>query len=68
MAFIVQTYQPETSIPASITIERRENALEIALQLSEHGQVGVKIIGDGRIYYPAEFSLTIDVQEFLPFR
>ena len=43
MAFIVQTYhQMElTAEVATITIEGREDALETALALSDHGDVGV---------------------------
>jgi hypothetical protein len=59
MAFIVQTYAMDTGGGASMTIERREDALETALCLIERGGVGVKIIGDGRIYNAAEFSLTV---------
>jgi hypothetical protein len=66
MVFIVQALKTRTLVAASRTIERREDALEIALQMTERGEVGVRIIGDGRIYNPAEFSLTIDLQEFLP--
>jgi hypothetical protein len=66
MAFIVQTYQPKTSVPTSITIERRDDALKTARHLAERGHVGVRIIGDGRIYSPAEFSLTVETPVFLP--
>jgi hypothetical protein len=68
MAFIVQAHQSDSSYPASITIERREDALETALQMNERGEVGVRIIGDGRIYNPAEFSETVAVAPFIPFR
>lgn len=65
MAFIVQAHQSDIIDPASIAIERREDALEMALRMAESGQVGVRIIGDGRIYNPAEFSQTVAHQEFL---
>jgi hypothetical protein len=65
MAFIVQAYPAESDCLGSITIERREDALETALLLSEQGRTAVRIIGDGRIYNPAEFSLTVGFQEFL---
>ena len=68
MAYIVQMHQADLTAPASVTIERREDALETALQMIEHGQVAVRIIGDGRIYSAAEFSLTIGHQEFVPSR
>jgi hypothetical protein len=66
VAFIVQAYPAESGGPGSITIERREDALETALLLSDQGKVAVRIIGDGRIYNTAEFSLTVEFQEFLP--
>ena len=66
MAFIVQTYHLTAEV-AKITIEGREDALETALALSDHGHVGVRIIGDGRIYNPAEFSLTIPIAEHIEF-
>jgi hypothetical protein len=68
MAYIIQAYQPEDTAPTSITIEGREDALETALLLLEEGKVGVRIIGDGRIYNPAEFSLTVALEAFIPGR
>jgi hypothetical protein len=67
MAFIIQMFGADFS-PASITIERREDALETALHLADRGHVGVRIVGDGRIYNPAEFSLTVAMEPFIPAR
>jgi hypothetical protein len=55
MAYIVQADEPGRTA-ASVTVAGREEALAIARNWVKSGQTGVKIIGDGRIYLPAEFE------------
>jgi hypothetical protein len=63
MAFIVQALQiKESEDGASMIIADRQDALETALRLSEDGHVAVRIIGDGRIYNPTEFALTVPAE------
>lgn len=59
MAYIVKSHHEDLSAPASVTIQLREDALATALLMTEQGQVTVRIIGDGRIYSPAELSLIV---------
>ena len=63
MAFIVQGYSDDDLTHVSLTIERRTDALETAFQMVERGNAGVRIIGDGRIYNLAKFSVTIAAKE-----
>jgi hypothetical protein len=55
MAYIVQTDVPGNNA-ATVTVAEREEALAIARNWIKSGHTGVKIIGDGRIYLPAEFE------------
>jgi hypothetical protein len=55
MAYIVQTDVPGNNA-ATVTVAEREEALAIARNWIKSGYTGVKIIGDGRIYLPAEFE------------
>jgi len=58
MAYIVQANLPGDDA-ATITVLTREEALKTAVGWQEDGHAGVKIIGDGRMYTPEEFALTI---------
>jgi hypothetical protein len=59
MAFIVQANGPGDD-DASVTIQdRRREALATAVRWLDGKCSGVKIIGDGRVYTPEEFALTI---------
>jgi hypothetical protein len=55
MAYIVQADVPGNNA-ASVTIAEREKAFAIARNWIKSGYTGVKVIGDGRIYLPAEFD------------
>jgi hypothetical protein len=58
MAYIVLVDVSERDA-ASLTVARREEALSVAVGWLNEGRTGVKIIGDGRIYTPTEFAMTI---------
>jgi hypothetical protein len=55
MAYIVQADVPGNNA-ASVTIAEREKAFAIARNWIKSGYTCVKVIGDGRIYLPAEFE------------
>jgi hypothetical protein len=55
MAYIVQADEPGRTA-ASVTVAGREEAFAIARNWVKSGQTGVKVIGDGRIYLPAELE------------
>jgi hypothetical protein len=55
MAYIVQADVPGNNA-ASVTVAEREEAFAIARNWIKSGHTGVKVIGDGRIYLPAEFD------------
>jgi predicted kinase len=52
MAYIVQADVPGNNA-ASVTVAEREEAFAIARNWIKSG---IKVIGDGRIYLPAEFD------------
>lgn len=56
MAYVVQADIPGREDAASITLDSREDALEAARRWVADGNKGVKIIGDGRIYFPEDFE------------
>jgi hypothetical protein len=58
MAFIVQANGPGDD-GASVTIQDRREAYATAVRWLEEKCTGVKIIGEGRVYTPEEFALTI---------
>ncbi len=67
VAFIVQALEAQRpDNKASIIIGDRGDALDMAVRLSEHGQIAVRIIGDGRIYDPSQFSLTVPARRRIP--
>jgi hypothetical protein len=55
MAYIVQADGPGGDA-ASVTIEEREQAVQLALDWLKQKHAGVRIIGDGRVYLPPEFE------------
>jgi hypothetical protein len=55
MAYIVQA-DVRANNAASVTVAEREGAFAIARNWIKSGYTGVKVIGDGRIYLPAEFE------------
>ena len=55
MAYIVQADEPGRTA-ASVTVAEREEAFATARNWVKSGQMGVKVIGDGRIYLPADFE------------
>jgi hypothetical protein len=58
MAYIVQADLPGDDA-ATTTVVTRQEALKTAVGWQKDGHSGVRIIGDGRIYSPEEFALTI---------
>jgi hypothetical protein len=58
MAFVVQADGPNND-GASAVVHTRRGALALAVEWIGQGHKGIKIIGDGRIYRPEEFALTI---------
>jgi hypothetical protein len=58
MAFIVQANGPGDD-DASVTIQDRKEALATAMRWLDGKCTGVRIIGEGRVYTPEEFALTI---------
>jgi hypothetical protein len=60
MAYIVQANVPGSDDAASISLGDRQAALAAALRWLSEGYTGVKIIGDGRIYTPAEIAKIVD--------
>jgi hypothetical protein len=59
MAFNLQRDGPGNDA-VSVTIDDRRETLEVAVRWLDAGRTGVKIIGDGRVYTPEEFALTIE--------
>jgi hypothetical protein len=55
MAFVVQADAPGTTA-TSVTVAEREEAFDLARRWIKSGYIGVKVIGDGRIYLPPEFE------------
>jgi hypothetical protein len=55
MAYIVQADEPGRTA-ASVTVAGREEAFAIARNWVKGGHTGIKVIGDGRIYLPADFE------------
>jgi hypothetical protein len=67
MAYIVQASVPDLGDNAtSVTVANREDALATAVWWLDHGVSGVKIIGDGHIYTPGEFALTLGTSSQSP--
>jgi hypothetical protein len=58
MAFNLQFAGPGDDA-ATVTVNDRSEAFTIVSQWQKAGRTGIKIIGDGRIYTPEEFALTI---------
>jgi len=59
MAYIVQADLPGCVDAVSITLSSRKDALEAARRWVAAGNIGSRIIGDGRIYTLEEFEHTI---------
>ena len=56
MAYVVQADIPGREDAASITLDSREDALKAARRWVADGNNSVRIIGDGRIYFPEDFE------------
>ena len=59
MVYIVQADLPDSNDAVSITLSSGEDALAVARRWAADGNKGVRIIGDGRIYFVEEFERTI---------
>ncbi len=55
MAFIVQA-NAEGTDAASFAVLDREEAFDLARRWIKNGYIGVKVIGDGRVYLPSDFE------------
>jgi hypothetical protein len=55
MTFIVQADDQGTNT-ASVSVADREEAFDLARHWIKSGHTGVRVIGNGRIYLPAEFE------------
>lgn len=59
MTYVVEAEVPGRENTETIRVETREDVLKVTIRLRENGRTHVRILGDGRVYTPAEFALTI---------
>ena len=57
--FIVQAYSNPEDAAMTMTVVTRQEALATAVAWQDRGKIGIRIVGDDRIYSPEEFALTI---------
>lgn len=66
--FIIQAHSNPDDAATSLTVLTRGEALATAMGWIGRGKTGVRVIGDGRIYSPEEFALTIGQPDKGPLR
>ena len=59
MTHLVQALLPGSDQAVTVKVATREDALKIVAEWQAEGRSSIRILGDGRVYMPAELAMTI---------